>query len=94
MKTATLCLVATSLACASGRSLVQKATAYDTYFQDSYMMKCVEKVGPPTCRPCQTAINDAARIVPLANKVQKLGPLPKQEVEELKDLIARLEACP
>ncbi len=84
-----------SLACASADfKLVQKATAYDTYFQDSYMDKCVKVQGPAECKPCHDAINDAARVIPLANKVQKIGPMPSQEVSEVKDVIKRLEACP
>jgi hypothetical protein len=74
--------------------LVSKATAADTYYQDHYLAVCVEKVGPTTCQPCQTAINQAARDIPLANKVQKIGPMPKHEVSELNELITALEACP
>jgi len=74
--------------------LVAKATATATYYQDSYVWKCVDQAGPSTCAPCQTAVNQAAKWIPLANKVQKIGSLPSQEREELKDLLKRLEACP
>lgn len=78
----------------SGFHLVAKATATATYYQSSYQWKCLDQVGPVACRPCQRAVNDAAKMIPVANAVQKIGPLPPQEVSELQDLILRLEQCP
>jgi hypothetical protein len=81
--------------CASSDfKLVQKATATATYYQDSYVWKCVDVVGPVTCGPCQSAVNTAAKWIPLANKVQKIGALPSQEKQELTELIAALAECP
>lgn len=45
-------------------NLVAKATAYSTYYQESYMKKCVDlpgtERGPESCGPCSVAVNDAA----------------------------------
>lgn len=76
------------------QNLVAKATATDMYFQQHYTWACVDVVGPVSCGPCQMAVNDAAKLVPLANAVYKIGALPDKEVAELKALIKRLEACP
>ena len=78
----------------SGFRLVASATATATYYQASYQWKCLDKPPAYGCRPCQAAVNDAAKMIPVANQVQKLGKLPPQEVAELKDLILRLEQCP
>lgn len=72
--------------------LVSDATASYVAHEQQYEWDCVEVKGPPECAATQTALKEAKRQTELANRVYKIGKLPKSERAKLKAAAAALEA--
>jgi hypothetical protein len=92
-------------ACAlSDKAVVANAVAARTYWEDRYERACVAHKGPAavcadafdalTLLERHSATGEVVGLIPLANKVQKIGRIPTAELKELVAVLKRLEKLP
>jgi len=89
-----LAAMALVVGCASDKRFVANAAAARIYHEDRYERLCVAVKGPATCSQMQAALQDWKHADELANTVQKLGALPKEEKAEIAALIDKVRKLP
>ena len=79
-----LALCITSVSCSSSKNFVANAAAAYTYYEARYEQLCVEAKLAGNCEVQQQNLKALKRDIELANTVQKIGSMPKQQQQELK----------
>lgn len=87
-------LLTIASSCSPNKDMVDKATAYDTYYTASYEHKCKPNPTEEPCKSCKATINSGEWKIKTANINAKLGTLPPAEKAELEALIEALKGCP
>jgi hypothetical protein len=85
-------VLAAAAGCVSDGKLVANTTARQYWEEDRYEQRCVVRIGPADCSAQRKDSDELKRQVILANRVQKVGKLPKPERTQLKAQVKKLEA--